>query len=139
MAMFSKIQQRLELGGIFEVNVTPLVDVSLVLVCILLLSSPLAFESSIAVKKSAISAAVVEEKIDLQRVELRVVSEDSVLVNESAVARRDLRRSLAPLLEASPNRLVVVGCEDAVSHGAFVDVLDHAKIAGATEIAVVGR
>ncbi len=39
-------KHRVELGGIFEVNVTPLVDVSLTLVCILLLSSPLAFESS---------------------------------------------------------------------------------------------
>jgi biopolymer transport protein ExbD len=137
--MFADKNQRIEIGGIFEVNVTPLVDVSLVLVCILLLSSPFAFESSITVKKPAISTAVVEEKTEPGRIEVRVVSEDSVLVNESTVARSDLRQALAPILEASTSRLVVVGCDDAVSHGAFVDVLDHAKIAGALEIAVVGR
>jgi biopolymer transport protein ExbD len=137
--MFADKNQRIEIGGIFEVNVTPLVDVSLVLVCILLLSSPFAFESSITVKKPAISTAVVEEKTEPDRIEVRVVSEDSVLVNESTVARSDLRQALAPILEASTSRLVVVGCDDAVSHGAFVDVLDHAKIAGALEIAVVGR
>lgn len=132
-------KHRVELGGIFEVNVTPLVDVSLTLVCILLLSSPLAFESSLTVKKSAVSTAVVEETTEDDRIELRVVSEDSVLVNETTVARRELREALAPLIAASATRLVVVGCDDSVTHGAFVDVLDHAKIAGATEIAVVGR
>ncbi len=132
-------KQQIEFAGIFEVNVTPLVDVSLVLVCILLLSSPFAFESSITVKKSAISTAVVEERTEEDRIEVRVVSEDSVLVNESTVARSDLRQTLVPLLEASTSRLVVIGCDDAVSHGAFVDVLDHAKIAGAMEIAVLGR
>jgi biopolymer transport protein ExbD len=131
--------ERIELGGIFEINVTPLVDVSLVLVCILLLSSPLAFESSITVKKSAISTAVVEERTDNDRIDLRVVSDDSVLVNQTPVARTELRERLVPLLQASTSGLVVVGCDDAVSHGAFVDVLDHAKIAGALEIAVVGR
>jgi len=130
---------RIELGGIFEVNVTPLVDVSLTLVCILLLSSPLAFESSLTVKKSAVSTAVVEERTEEDRIELRVFSEDSVGVNETTVARRDLRETLVPLLEASATRLVVVECDDEVTHGAFVDVLDHAKIAGAMEIAVVGR
>jgi len=137
--MFVMKKQQRETSGLYEVNVTPLVDVSLTLVCILLLSSPLAFESSITVKKSAISTAVVEQRTDADRIELRLVSEDSVLVNETTVARGELRQALVPLLEASTSRLVVVGCDDAVSHGAFVDALDHAKIAGALEIAVVGR
>ena len=134
----TKTQQR-ETSGLFEINVTPLVDVSLTLVCILLLSSPLAFESNLTVKKAAISAAVVEETTENDRIELNVISEDSVLVNETTVAHRDLRQVLAPMLEASTSRLVVVvGCGDDVSHGVFVEVLDDAKISGAMEIAVLG-
>ncbi len=128
-----------ETGGLFEINMTPLIDVSLTLVCILLLSSPLAFESGITVKKSARSAAEAKKKMPEDRVEIFVVSEDSVVVNGTAVARRELRETLTPLLDTSQERLVVVGCDDTVSHGAFVDVLDHAKICGALEIAVVGR
>jgi biopolymer transport protein ExbD len=137
--MFVAKKQNRETAGLFEVNVTPLVDVSLTLVCILLLSSPLAFESGIMVKKSAVSTAVVEERTEDDTIELDVFSEDSVRVNDTVVARRDLRTALAPLLESSASGLVVVACGDEVSHGAFVDVLDHAKIAGAAEIAVVGR
>ena len=133
-------KQQSETGGMFEINMTPLIDVSLVLVCILLLSSPLAFESSIAVKRSATSAAQAEKILPDDRVELQVISADSVLVNgATVVARRDLRGTLAPLLDKSRERLVLVGCDDSVPHGAFVDVLDHAKISGALEIAVVGR
>jgi len=128
-----------ETGGLFEINMTPLIDVSLTLVCILLLSSPLAFESGITVKKSARSAAEAEKKMPEDRVEIFVVSEDSVVVNGATVARRELRETLTPLLDTSQERLVVVGCDDTVSHGAFVDVLDRAKICGALEIAVVGR
>jgi hypothetical protein len=42
------------------------------------------------------------------------------------------------MIKASTTRQVVVSCEDGVSHGAFVNVLDEAKICGAAQIAVVG-
>ena len=40
-------------GPLFEINTTPLIDVSLVLVVILMVASPLAFESSFGVHKGA--------------------------------------------------------------------------------------
>jgi biopolymer transport protein ExbD len=126
-------------SGIFEINLTPLIDVSLVLVVILLLATPLAFESSIAVRKSAESALAAEESSDDERIELRVFSEDSVRVNRTAVARRRLGEALRPIIESNPQALVTVACGDAVSHGAFVDVLDRAKVCGAAEIAIVGK
>lgn len=125
--------------GIRDVNMTPLIDVSLVLVVMLLLATPLAFESSIAVRKANKSAKVSQEKSKTERVEIRVFSEDSVRVNTQIVARTDLTDALKPYVEASSERLVVVSCAGDVSHGAFVNVLDQTKVAGASEIAVTGR
>ncbi|RLD00660.1 MAG: hypothetical protein DRI65_16245 [Chloroflexota bacterium] len=125
--------------GMFEVNMTPLIDVSLVLVVMLLLATPLAFESSIMVRKSDKTAAKAEKKNDDDRIELRIVSQDTVRVNRTCVARRDLVGALKPLMEADTNPIVVIGCENGVSHGTFVDVLDRAKMAGAREIAVTGK
>jgi biopolymer transport protein ExbD len=126
-------------GGFFEVNMTPLIDVSLVLVVMLLLTTPLAFESSIMVRRSKETAAKAEKKNDDDRIELRVMSEDAVRVNRVVVARDDLVDTLRPLVNADTHPFVVIGCEDGVSHGTFVDVLDRAKVAGASEIAVTGR
>ena len=121
------------------VNMTPLIDVSLVLVVILLLATPFALESSIAVQRSGAAARQKARDDRLEYIELRVVSEDSVEVNRHHVARNQLAATLTPLLERSSRRQVVVRCGDQVSHGTFVDVLDLAKLAGAGEIAVMGR
>lgn len=126
-------------GGINEVNMTPLIDVSLVLVVMLLLATPLALESSIAIRKSEARTKMATTKQNDERVEIRVISDIAVKVNRAEVAMDDLGATLKPLMESSSRRLVVVTCEDAVSHGAFVSVLDQAKVCGASEIAVTGR
>lgn len=126
-------------AGMFEVNMTPLIDVSLVLVVMLLLATPLALESSIMVKKTEKAASEAAKKTDDERVELRVVSAETVLVNRRAVDRRDLTESLKPLLNAGSRPLVVIGCDNGVTHGTFVDVLDRVKLAGSAEIAVTGE
>ena len=114
--------------GMHEVNVTPLIDVSLVLVVMLLLATPLAFESSIAVRNSQASAKTAEERDKNERIELKIVSDTHVRVNRNVVARDELPGTLRPLLGKSSNRQVVIRCADDVSHWVFVDVL-----------AVVGR
>ena len=122
-----------------EINVTPIIDVSLTLVVILLLLTPLVFESSIAVHRARESARSSAKEEKQERVEIGVVSEDSVLVNRRPIARANLSGVLAPLLESAVEKRVVVQCADRVSHGAFVNVLDQAKLCGASEIAVLGR
>jgi len=136
--MFFQKRIRNEKNGVHEINMTPLIDVSLVLVVMLLLATPLAFESSIAVRKGKKSAKVGREKKTVERVELTVVSEDSVRVNRELIPRNKLSLTLRPLIESNESRLVVVECNAGVTHGAFVDVLDQAKLSGASEIAVTG-
>ena len=125
--------------GLHEINMTPLIDVSLVLVVMLLLLTPLAFESSIAVRKAAASARRSEKREKEERVEIRIVSDSEVMVNREIVLRCDLAATLRPLLADKVQRRVVVDCDDDVSHGVFVDVLDQAKLCGAGDIAVLGR
>jgi len=125
--------------GKADLNLTPLIDVSLCLVVILLLATPLAFESGFAVRRAIASAREGIDESHQARIELAILSEDSVRINKQAIARRDLEPALASALSQSPNGLVTVDCADAVQHGTFVEVLDLAKLHGASEIAVVGR
>jgi biopolymer transport protein TolR len=124
--------------GIFEPNMTPLIDVSLVLVVILMVATPLAFQSSIAVQRAAQAARKAAIIADAERIEITIVSPEIVLVNKNQIARASLPDLLRPLLQASPSKTVVVRCADGVSHGSFVSVLDEAKACGASQIAVVG-
>ncbi len=123
-------------AGIFEVNLTPLIDVSLVLVVILMVAMPMILQTGIAVRNAG-GRAGTAAAARVERIEIAILSADSVRVNETLVARRNLRGALVPLLAASQNRLVVLECDERVPHGTFVEVLDTAKGSGAKQIAVM--
>lgn len=125
--------------GIFEVNMTPLIDVSLVLVVILMVATPLALQSGIALGTARPASRASARAAPLTPIEIAVLSNESVRVGREVVPRAELPRVLSPLLESSATREVVVRCADGVSHGVFVDVLDEARALGASRLAVVGR
>lgn len=124
--------------SIFEPNMTPLIDVCLVLVVILMVATPMAFQSSIGVQKAAQAGKAAALAAKAERVEITIVSADSVTVNQTAVPRKDMKLLLKPLIQLSATKTVIVHCADTVPHGAFVGVLDEAKQCGAAQIAVVG-
>src|SRR5262245_19777985 len=125
------------LEGINDPNLTPLIDVSLVLVVILLVATPMALQSGFAVSRAASSGRQGPEA-RVARIEISVIDEHRVAVNRVEVTREQMGPMLQPLLDASPNREVVVRCGDQVTHAAFVSVIDEAKARGAAKIAVVG-
>jgi biopolymer transport protein ExbD len=122
--------------GMNDVNVVPLIDVSLVLVVILMLLTPLAFEQRIAVHRAQAAAREAAREEKAERVEVAIVGEDDIRVNRSRVAREDLAATLEPMLQGPVPPAVVITCADVVSHGTFVGVLDQAKLGGAREIAI---
>ena len=126
-------------GTMNDVNMTPLIDVSLVLVVILLLATPLAFESAFGLRQASASARAAADDREVTRVEVEILDEDAVRVNRQVVAVADLGPTLRPLLGTGTPPQVTVTCRDAVTHGTFVEVLDVTKANGAENIAVVGR
>lgn len=124
--------------GIHEPNMVPLIDVSLVLVVILLVATPMALQSGIAVSRAS-SSGQKAQPARTERIEVSILSPDSILVNKLLVSRPTLGFRLRSLLQTSATRQVVVRCSDQVPHGDFVAVLDEAKSQGAAAIAVVGR
>src|SRR5688572_28163941 len=138
MASVDMRRDKRDPAGIYEANMTPLIDVSLVLVVILMVAMPMVFQSSIAVRRAAASGRTAPEALRAERVEVAIVSEDSVRVNHALVGRDQLKGALYPLIQDSADPLVIIDCETQVSHGTFVAVLDEAKNCGAAHIAVLG-
>ena len=126
-------------NGIYDVNMTPLIDVSLVLVVILMVATPLALQSSISLQRAGSEAATetVESKPDT-RIEVALEAEDRILVNGTEVPRAQLRPTVRALVAENPKAPVLVTCAGTVTHGTFVYALDEAKQAGAAQVAVVG-
>lgn len=124
--------------AITDPNMTPLIDVSLVLVVILMVATPLAFQSSIGVQAAGSSGRKAAATARTERIELSVHEDGTVGVNSLVVRSEALESTLRPLIERSATRMVVVRCDDSVPHGTFVRVIDEAKRLGAVQIAIVG-
>jgi len=124
-------------GVLADVNLTPLIDVSLVLVIILLLATPLAFESRFALDRTQTSTEENSESGLIPEVSLEILSEAEVKVNEKVFSVEALPDAIGSALDASSQKIVAISCADDVSHGTFVQVMDIAKLSGAMGIAVV--
>ena len=125
-------------AGIHDPNLTPLIDVSLVLVVILLVATPFALQSGIGVSRAATSGQAGQITREA-RIEITIVDAEHVIVNRAPIPATALGPLLEPLIAASPTREVVIHCGDTVPHGAFVAVLDEAKRRGAGRISVAGN
>lgn len=126
-------------GPLADVNMTPLIDVSLVLVIILLLATPLAFESVLGLKRTRTAETEVSEEAPAPRVRVDILSNTQVKLNDAVLEIQALPDAIAPLLAAADDKAVSVRCADRVQHGVFVQVLDVMKLSGATVIAVAHR
>lgn len=122
--------------GINEPNMTPLIDVSLVLVVILMVATPMALQSGIAVSRAG-EAGKQAAPARSERIEI-AIRVAGITLNDRPVELAQLGAALQPMLAESATRQVVITCEDGVPHGTFVQVLDEARRQGAVGLGIAG-
>jgi biopolymer transport protein TolR len=118
-----------------DINVTPLVDVVLVLLIIFMVVTPLV-EKDISVRTPATELAPLEVPPD--DIVVYVDGGGHFRLNASPLAEGDLEATLKRLLapRAEADRTVFVVAHDACPYGTFVHVLDVARGAGAQVLGV---
>ena len=121
---------------ITDINVTPLVDVSLVLVIIFMAIAPFAMQSGIKVLESKAKAAVGKVSAS-ENVSVRLTKDGKLTINGKEAVRTALFSALSDALTASKDRMVTLSADDENKVGEVVEVLDAAKQAGAKKIAIM--
>ena len=123
---------------ITRVNVTPIIDVALVLVIILLVTAPMLSVADLPVD---LPAAHTREAEDERNVSVTLSSTGHVAVDEEVVERSSLRARLAARLAQSGNEgvLVVVRADSGAPYAAVREVLADARAAGAKRLAIATR
>ena len=119
-------------------NMTPLIDVALVLVIILLVTAPMLSVADLPVN---LPQAATREAEDERNVSITLGSDGRLAVDDHVVAPEGLQAALTATL-ASPgnqNVLVVVRADSGAPFAQVKQLLAEARAAGATRIAIATR
>jgi biopolymer transport protein TolR len=116
-----------------EINITPLVDVVLVLLVIFMLTAPV-LQSGIEV---AVPKTKTVKEITEQRQVVTINRDQEVFLGDKPVNLADLPSRLArPGVDAA-HQVIYVEADERVPFGAFASVMDAVKQAGITNISIV--
>ena len=119
-----------------EINVTPLVDVMLVLVVIFILTAPL-LASSIRLELPRAQGA--ESGAPPQAVTVAVDKDGQAFVDDEPLAQEALAQRLQDIAARAPETEVQLRADTAVPYGRVVEVMGAAQAAGLTRIGFVAE
>jgi biopolymer transport protein TolR len=133
MAGGSLKREEESLPAISEINVTPFVDVVLVLLVIFMVTAPMLVREQMSVN---LPKAQSGEKSASQSISIVIDKAGVVRVMEKVVQVSDLVSEIKGLLLANPNSQAVISADQETKHGDVVQVMDLIKSAGLTRFAI---
>ncbi len=122
--------------AITDINVTPLVDVSLVLVIIFMAVAPFVFQAGIPVNSSRVGVAT-GLAVQKENVTVTLARDGALKVNGEATTWAALAAAIRRHLATSADRLVMVAAQPENVVGQVVEILDTAKQSGAAKVAIL--
>jgi biopolymer transport protein TolR len=122
-------------SSLADINITPLVDVVLVLLVIFMITAPV-LQSGIEVN---VPKTRTVKEITEQRLVVTIDRDQQVFLGDKAVNVHDLGQRLRDAGGAATKQVIYLRADERVPFGAFASVMDAVKQAGITNISIVTR
>lgn len=119
-----------------DINVTPLVDVVLVLLIIFMVVTPL-LEKELPMRLPTIEETAIAEPPppDEDNLVILVTAKDEVKFNGQPIQVAEIGDKVAPFFKGKTDKALFFTAEDDARYELAIDVLDHARAAGIRTIA----
>src|SRR4029453_6546094 len=123
-------------GGVkSDINVTPLCDVMLVLLIIMMIVAPL-LQQGVSVKLPV--AENTSDKPETQGQTVIAISKDKLIyVNAKPVTEQELATRISELLENEKEKVVLIKADEEVEYGAVMGTMDQLRQAGIEDIGLI--
>ena len=118
-----------------DINVTPLVDVMLVLLIIMMIVAPM-LQKGVDVRLPVASNRTDKPETQDQTI-VAVKADKTVYVNSQAVPMNDLRRKLEEALETKSQRIVFIKADKEAPYGAVMEAMDQLRAGGIEDMALI--
>lgn len=118
-----------------EINITPLTDIFLVLLIIMMVIAPLLDNQGLNLN---VPEVVKQENIqkDTKLINVLVTNDDKYYIDDKEVSEEELPNVLKESKENKPDGLLILSQPNS-THGAVVKLMDNARNSGITSISVV--
>lgn len=133
---FGRLERRAEAQPMSEINVTPLVDVMLVLLVIFMLTAPLLTS---AVRLELPTADAPPTHAAPQALTLALDAKGGLFLNDRPVTPEQLRQRLQAAARANPDTEIQLRADQAQTYGKLVEVMALAQQAGLSRIGFVAQ
>ena len=123
-------------GGVkSDINVTPLVDVMLVLLIIMMLVAPM-LQQGVSVKLPTATNTVDKPEVQGQTV-IAIAKDKGLYLNAKQIQEGDLATKVNELLENSKDKIVLIKADEEVEYGAVMAAMDQLRQAGIEDIGLI--
>jgi biopolymer transport protein ExbD len=123
-------------GGVkADINVTPLVDVMLVLLIIMMLVAPM-LQQGVAVKLPTATNTVDKPETQEQTV-LAVAKDGSFFLNAKPITEGDMAARLNEILENKKEKVVLIKADEEANYSAVMAAMDQLRNAGIEDIGLI--
>ena len=119
-----------------EINITPLVDVVLVLLVIFMVVTPL-LKQEVPIELPLTDNSRATQ--DLTQLTLTIAADGGVLLNSQPMLREALVTQLQAIYAEWVDKTIFLEADRNLSYGQVVDVMDDCKAAGVTAIGVITK
>ena len=120
-------------SALSEINVTPLVDVMLVLLIIFMVAAPM-MNRGIDVDLPATASA---DPLDEQRIEITLDTKGQLWLGERQVHEQFLRDEMSRLSRQQPGAGVFLKADAKTAYGSVLRIMDLIRTSGVTKIAMI--
>ena len=120
-----------------EINMTPLIDVMLVLLIVFMVSSTAALESGMDIELP--KTALTNEKKEAEILVISLGKDGNVAIQGKKVQASEITRSIASELKTLKTDSVILEGDTGANLGRAVELMDMAKVAGAKNFSIAAE